>query len=228
MIKHLTSLFISQSCYACDQALTSQERLVCFSCISHLQATNFHTKPRENELYYRLAGRVPLQGASSLYYFDKKGTLQTLIQQLKYKGATPVGTLLGELLASSLMDSDFLHGIEVVIPIPLHRSKKLQRGFNQSEYIAKGFSGLSSIPMNTTLLKRNQKTLTQTKLAPTTRWKNVSKAFEVKKASPKSVLLLDDVITTGATVEASIRALLSSPVPPQEIKVVSIGMARNS
>ena len=228
MIKHLTSLFISQSCYACDRALTSQERLVCFSCISLLQPTNFHTTPRENELFYRLAGRVPLQGASSLYYFDKKGTLQTLIQQLKYKGATPIGIFLGELLAQSLLDSEFLTGVEAIIPIPLHWSKKLQRGFNQSEYIGKGFSKLSGIPMDTALLKRSKKTLTQTKLAPGTRWENVSEAFHVNKACPNSVLLLDDVITTGATVEACTRALLSGPVPPQEIKVASIGMARNS
>ena len=228
MIKHLATLFISQNCYACERALTSQERWVCFSCLSHLQPTNYHISPQENELFYRLAGRVPVQGASSLYYFDKKGTLQTLIQQLKYKGATPIGTFLGEMLANSLLDSDFLSGVEVVIPIPLHRSKKMKRGYNQTEYIGKGFSALSAIPMDTKLLRRRHRTQTQTKLSPSTRWENVSEAFQVSKSCPKSVLLLDDVITTGATIEASIRALLKGPLPPQEIKVVSIGMARNS
>lgn len=228
MIKHLSSLFISQNCYACEQALTSQERLVCFSCLAQLQATDFHTTPCENELYYRLAGRVPIHGATSLFYFDKKGTLQTLIQQLKYKGATPLGTYLGELLAESLLDSPFLNGMDAIIPIPLHWKKKLKRGFNQSEFIGKGFSKISSIPMDTRLIKRSQHTLTQTRLSPVTRWKNVSEAFVVDKACPTSILLLDDIITTGATVEASIRALMASPLPPEEIKVVSIGMARNS
>ncbi len=228
MIKNLSSLFVSQTCYGCEGSLTSQEDFICFSCLSNLQETNFHLSPTENELYYRLAGKVPIQGASSLFYFDKQGTLQSLMQHLKYKDAPHLGTFLGESLARALKGSLFLDEVEAVIPVPLHWKKKMKRGYNQTEYIAKGFQRISQIPLRGKLLKRIQHTQTQTQLSNSSRWDNVSKAFEVKKACPPSILLLDDVITTGATLESCIKALLKSPVPPQEIRVASIGMARNS
>ena len=228
MIKNLGALFVSQSCYGCEGSLTSQENFICFSCLSNLQETNFHLSPKENELYYRLAGRVPLQGASSLFYFDKRGTLQNLMQHLKYKDAPHLGTYLGESLARTLMESPFMDNVDAVIPVPLHWKKKMKRGYNQTEYIAIGVQRISQIPLHRNLLKRIQQTQTQTQLSNLSRWDNVSQAFEVKKACPSSILLLDDVITTGATLESCIKALLKSPLPPKEIRVASIGMARNS
>ena len=228
MIKNLKYLLTDQSCYGCDKILSTQEDYVCFSCLSKLEPTHFHLTPTENELYYRLAGRVPLHGATSLYFFDKQGTLQKLIQQIKYHNAPYLGEFLGRQLALSLKGSSFLRGNELVIPIPLHWKKRLSRGYNQAEYIAKGFSAVCGLEMNPHILKRQKATQTQTRLSLLSRWTNVEDAFYATQECPPSVLLIDDVITTGATLEAAIRALMAFPLDPKNIKIASIGMARNS
>ncbi|MEM6629906.1 MAG: ComF family protein [Bacteroidota bacterium] len=228
MIKNLKYLLIDPSCYSCDNILTSQEEFICFSCLSRLVETNFHHTPTENELYYRLAGRVSLAGATSLYYFDKEGTLQEIIQQIKYHSAPHLGEFLGKKLAKTVSESSFLSGKEVVLPIPLHWKKRFHRGYNQTEFIAKGFAQQANLKMNPHILKRRKNTQTQTKLSVLSRWNNVAKAFTVSQQSPPSVVLIDDVITTGSTLEACIRALQSSSHPPKNIKIASIGMARNS
>lgn len=228
MIKNLKYLLVDQSCYSCDKILSSQEDYICFSCLSKMEPTHFHLNPTENELYYRLAGRIPLTGATSLYFFDKQGTLQKLMGQIKYHNAPRLGTFLGKLLAQSLRESSFLSGDEVVIPIPLHWKKRLSRGYNQAEYIAKGFSEACGLEMNPHILKRKKSTLSQTRLSLISRWNNVAEAFSADQKCPPSVLLVDDVITTGATLEASVKALLALDQGPENIKIASIGMARNS
>jgi len=228
MIKNLRSLWVAHSCYGCNSALSSQESFICLGCQSLLQPTQFHEQPLDNELFYRLAGRVALQGATSLFYLDKKGTLQTLIKHLKYQDAPHLGTYLGKMLGKTLKDTPFLAGIDAIVPIPLHWKKRITRGYNQSEYIARGVHHTTGIPVYPDLLKRTRKTRTQTRLSTTSRWENVAQAFEVTRACPAGILLLDDVITTGATLEAAMRSLWFHPHPPQIIRVASIGMARNS
>ena len=228
MIKELRSLWVAHTCYACNTPLSSQEAYICLSCQSMLQPTQFHESPLENELYYRLAGRVKLDGATSLYYFDKKGTLQTLIKQLKYHDAPNLGTHLGKMLGKTLEKSPFLEGIDAIVPIPLHWKKQITRGYNQSAYIARGISRETMIPVAGDILKRKRKTRTQTRLSTSSRWENVAQAFEVVRPCSQGILLIDDVITTGSTLEAAMRAIWSHTHPPQKIKVASIGMARNS
>lgn len=226
MWKSFTQLFTSRSCLSCENELTSQETCVCFHCLSQIEQTGFHKNCRENELYYRFAGKVPVDAAASLFYFDKQGRLQRLLKELKYNELPQVGLFLGELYGEILKGSALVEGIEALVPVPLHRQKLIKRGYNQAERIAKGMSKSLGIPVRDQNLRRTRKTLTQTKKSGEARWENVAGAFAVEASLPGSLLLIDDVITTGATLEAAIRAMGEAAAPPQQIRVASIGMAR--
>ncbi|MDX2249285.1 MAG: ComF family protein [Bacteroidia bacterium] len=226
MITQFAQLFVANSCYGCESPLTIQEKCICLSCLSQIQETQTHLKISDNELYYRLAGRIPLDGAMSLFYFAKSGRLQKILQHLKYKSAPRLGVFLGQYYGHILRGGDWLGQVNAVVPVPLHASRLIQRGYNQSEQIARGLSIALDIPLETQLLKRSRKTLTQTRKAGGNRWENVSGAFELKKNPPAGLLLVDDVITTGATLEACIRTLSEAKVPPEKIYIASIGMAK--
>ncbi|MEZ4826895.1 MAG: ComF family protein [Bacteroidia bacterium] len=226
MLRHFAQLFVANSCYGCDSPLTIQEKHVCFSCLSRMEQTNLHLSPSENELYFRLAGRIPLAGAMSLFYFSKAGRLQKILQHLKYKGAPHLGVFLGEYYGHILKNMPWVGETDAIIPVPLHLSRRISRGYNQSERIACGLGKVLKIPVRNDIVRRSRKTLTQTKKGGGNRWDNVSGAFSVVKTPPKSILLIDDVITTGATLEACIRALSAVETPAEKIYVASIGMAR--
>jgi ComF family protein len=225
-IKSLSSLLFSQTCYGCEQMLIQQEKLICFDCLSQMEKTNFHLQQEQNELFYRLAGRVPISGATALYFFDKKGRLQRLIKALKYQDAPHLGTRLGHLLGYELQDSSFIQNTDTIIPVPLHRNKKIARGYNQAEFIAKGIAESLNLKVDTQALVRKKATLTQTRKNAEARWENVGEAFACKSSVGQHILLVDDVITTGSTLVACIHALMASSTPPESIQIASIGMAR--
>lgn len=226
MLKDLARLLVSDSCYGCGELLSGDERYICLGCLSRIEQTGFHLHPADNELYLRLAGRVPLAGAAALFYFDKGGQLQQIIQALKYGDAPQVGVYLGELYGGLLRGSAFAAGLEALVPVPLHRSRLIQRGYNQSEQIAIGIGRALGVPVRTDLVRRARRTLTQTRKSNAARWDNVREAFAAAPAWPASVLLIDDIITTGATLEACIRAICAAAQPPAGIRIASIGMAR--
>lgn len=226
MWKHLARLFVSNSCYGCDNELTIQERCICVDCLSRIEQTQFHLKPEENELYFRLAGRVPLAGAAALFYFDKDGLLQKLIQQLKYESAPQIGTFLGAYYGNLLRGASFVQEADAILPIPLHFIRHQSRGYNQAERFAKGLSQVTGIPTQTQWLQRTRRTKYQAKQVGTARWDNVKGAFSVKGHLPERILLLDDVITTGATVGSCLESLYESPHPPKEVRILCIGMTR--
>lgn len=221
-------LFISNTCYACEQALLEQEQYVCFSCLGQIPETNFLKLPQKNELYYRLGGRVEIADAFSLFYFDKKGKLQSLIEQLKYKSSPQVGRFLGAYCGNKIKGSDFIKDVDALIPVPLHNRKRIIRGYNQAEEIAKGLGQVLDIPVLRKHLFRSRFTLSQTRKKGSDRWENVANAFESKGNLPKSIILIDDVVTTGATLEACIRSLSEAPIAPVEVRVLSIALARKN
>ena len=225
MWKDFVGLFISQSCYGCENELISQEKYICLKCLSQIPETDFHQDFNQNELFYRFAGKVPLRGAASLFYFDKQGRLQKILKKLKYEQAPQLGVFLGEYYGELLRKKAFVDGLEQIIPIPLHKSKHIRRGYNQSEMIAKGLSKRLNIPVNTKLIRRVRKTSVQARKSGGERWENVADAFGVFDEVPENILLVDDVITTGATMEACMRACLNVR---QSIKInlVSIAMTR--
>ncbi|MEL6671806.1 MAG: ComF family protein [Bacteroidota bacterium] len=227
MWKDLLGLLVVPQCMACGQALSRQEEITCTRCLTQLPQTDFHLSPQDNELYRRLAGRVPIHGAASLFFFDKKGRFQKLIQQLKYRHKPQVGSYLGRLYGHVLMDHSFLQSVEALVPVPLHPRKQRKRGYNQAEKIAQGFAQVTGIPVKNGL-RRKKDTHSQTQKRGGDRWANVAEAFVCQEPLPSHILLVDDVVTTGATLEACVRACLAADTPPQKISLISIGMARDA
>jgi ComF family protein len=227
-LRSLLSLLVSQGCYACGRSLSSQESLVCLSCLSQVQETDFQHRMADNELYHRLAGRVPLVGASSLFYFDKAGKLQKLMQALKYEQVPQLGIFFGRYFGEVLADSPLVIGVEALIPVPLHPRKEQKRGYNQANLIAQGMSEVLGIPTRAELVQRIRKTTSQARKAGAARWANVEGAFRACEPLPAQVMVVDDVITTGATLEATIRALLAVAKPPEGIRAASIGLTRKN
>lgn len=226
MLRDFLNLFTDQSCPGCGQALTLQEKEVCFSCLAQIEETQFHLKPADNDAFFRFAGKVPVLGVATLFYYDKGGRLQGILEHLKYKNAPRLGRFLGEHYAHRLLESDFLKGIEAVAPVPLHWRKLATRGYNQAEEIARGIGAVAGIPVEKGLVKRTRFTTTQTKKGKAERWTNVSGAFVATENLPRSILFVDDVLTTGATLEACVRAMLETENPPSHIKIAGVALAR--
>lgn len=226
LINALRAVLAPPLCHACDTLLTQQEHHLCFNCLGQIPFTGFEHQPLENELFYRLAGKVPLAGAAGMFYFDKAGKLQRLVSQIKYHNAVPLARYLGELWGAKLAETTWLPEGAVLVPVPLHWRKQLRRGYNQAEMIAQGLGRELAIPLERNLLRRARFTPSQTRLSGTQRWQNVVDAFQVRQTPPRRIIMVDDVITTGATLEACIRALYAVEQPPEAVYLLSIGVAR--
>ena len=227
MLRSLLQLIFPSSCPGCNGALVRNEGAVCIECQLEMEETGFHRQAADNELFYRLAGKVPLEGAFALYYFDKKGRFKRIIQGLKYKNLPQVGRYLGELYGEQLAADGWKDKLDAIIPVPLHRSRMASRGYNQSEMIALGLEKALGVKMDKKSLRRKEKTATQTRKNKTERWENVREVFEMHKPLAGNLLLVDDVITTGSTLEACIRTLYAQEVPPERVWVAALGMARH-
>lgn len=222
----LVNLFFPHTCQACGNALFRQEEVICLKCLIRLPMTNFHLH-EENPVSRMFWGRIPVHAAASFLFFNKGGKVQQLIHQLKYKGKTEVGLYLGKIYGESLLKSHLFADVDLIIPVPLHPRKLHQRGFNQSEVIGRGLSNSMHIPCNTDQLIRRVQTATQTRKSRYERWENVKSSFQLMQAEVmegKHVLLVDDVITTGATLEAC--AQVFAQIPNIKLSVVSLAYAQ--
>lgn len=225
LINDFISLFFPRLCHVCENSLYRNEVVVCTKCLLHLPETNFHLE-KDNSVSQVFWGRVPLESATAMYYYKKGGSVQTLIHQLKYHGHQEIGGFLGNHYGPKLLEKDIYKTIDQVIPIPLHRKKLKQRGFNQAELFARGLAKSMKLEIDTTNVYRAVASTTQTKKGRYKRWENVSDIFKMhapEKLKGKHVLLVDDVITTGATMEACLQAL--SRVEDIKLSVASIAFA---
>lgn len=212
---------------ACGNSLYTGEKIICTKCEYNLPKTHFHDDPN-NVINQTFWGRVHIEGATSLLYFRKGGKVQHLMHQLKYKGEQEVGVYLGQMLGSELKQSKTFKDIDFVIPVPLHPKKKKIRGFNQSEIIGKGIAETYGCELATKYLIRNVHSSTQTKKSRFNRWENVKSIFDIhhkEELINKSVLIIDDVITTGATIDASASCL--KHIKGIKIYIASIAFANN-
>lgn len=219
------NLFFPNICHVCGQKLYQGEKIICMHCIYDMPKTNFH-KETPNELMKIFWGRFPLQKATALLYFKKGSKYRKLIHKLKYQKKPEIGIYLGNLLSENL--EEWTNDIDYIIPVPLHPKKKKIRGYNQSEQFAIGISEILNIKVDTKTLIRSKFTETQTKKGRFERWKNVGTVFEITNTEmlkDKHVLLVDDVITTGATIEGSAQALLG--ISGLKISIASIGIVYN-
>jgi ComF family protein len=206
----LIGLLFPNLCNACGVTLFEQENLICTKCLYDLPFTDYHLHA-EIRVAKQLWGRLPLHGAMAMLYFRKATKVQNLVHHLKYKGKTELGVVLGELLGNRLKTGTNYSDIDLIIPVPLHQQKFRKRGYNQSSYIAEGVSSAMAIPSCEDTLIRCVATDSQTKKSRYTRYENMKSVFKVSNASNiinKHVLLIDDVITTGATLEACANELL--------------------
>jgi len=171
-------------------------------------------------------GRVTLESAAAFYFYRKGGKVQQLIHQFKYKGHKEIGLFLGEQYGHELLNSDDFREINTILPVPLHWKKLQKRGFNQSEVFANGLAKSLQKEVDTTSITRTIATSTQTHKSRYKRWENVNEIFVLKhpeKLARKHILLVDDVITTGATMEACVQTIQQAS--ETRVSVVSIGFA---
>ncbi|MCO6500783.1 MAG: ComF family protein [Vicingus serpentipes] len=204
MFNDFFNLIFPHLCAACNEALLKNEQVICTACQINLPKTNHHLD-KTNSLNQIFWGRITIEMAGAYYQFDKKSSVQHLLHQLKYKGHKEVGVKIGELYGMELKESIHYTNIDLIIPVPLHGKKLKKRGYNQSEFFAKGLATQLGVTMNTNCLYRKINSDTQTNKGRYPRWENVRAVFEVKDGEMlrnKSILLVDDVITTGSTIEA--------------------------
>lgn len=223
-IESFAELFFPHLCITCTRKLFSNENFICLHCLHDLPKTEFHNFP-ENKVAQLFWGRTNVELATSWLYFKKGSHYQKLIHYLKYKGIKELGAEMGYLFGGDLKKSVFAE-VEIIMPVPLHKKKEKQRGYNQSEWIAKGMSEAMQKEISTGNLIRARFTQTQTRKTRFERWQNVEGIFEAlypEKIDGKHILLVDDVVTTGSTLEAAVYTLLNSGAG--KVSIATLAMA---
>lgn len=229
-LRPLLEFIYPPECFVCEARLEDGTSRVCPACWSTIRPVS-EQDILYQEMHRRLMESGQISRLVSLYHFEKDGTLQSIIHQLKYDGMTRLGVELGWKLGERLLAATAPTKIDGIIPVPLHSTKLRERGYNQSEHIARGIQDVTSIPVCASFLKRHKYTSSQTQLTAVERKQNVGDAFSVKKISGSEIegkrfLVLDDVITTGATVEACAEALKESGA--LEVVAGSVALADHS
>jgi len=226
MLTQLLNFFYPYSCISCGNVLFPYEHFLCLHCLYNLPETRYH-EFEKSPLSLLFLGRASVENTGAFLFYKKGTQVQKILHHLKYKGMKEIGSFLGNIYGMQLIQQEKWNTVDIVIPIPLHKKKEKKRGYNQSEWIAKGLSAGMQIPYNTSLLIRSDFTETQTKKSRFHRWKNVEDVFQLTDLTAlknKHVLVCDDVLTTGATLEAAIQKLAA--VPFIKISVVTLATAQ--
>jgi ComF family protein len=205
-------LFYPHLCNGCGSDIISTGNLLCLRCINELPYTNevAHADNHTEKIFY---GRIPIESAFSQFYFAKETLIQNLIHQLKYKSNTAIGFYLGTLMGKSISESKRFANIDSIVPLPLYPDKERKRGYNQATVLCNGIASVLGLPVLNDVVCRQRFTQTQTKKRRTERWQNVEGSFVVTNTTllqNKNILLVDDVITTGATIEACSETMLKN------------------
>lgn len=217
------NLLFPDLCSGCSRQLFQGEKYICTGCLYDLPFTDFHLYA-DHPAARLFWGRIPCHAVTALLYFRKGNSVQQLIHNLKYKGHTELGFTLGKMLGERLKLSAAWQDAELIIPVPLHPKKQRSRGYNQSECIADGIAAVLGIPVYTTQLIRKLNTGTQTRKTRYNRFENMKAVFAVTEPAllaGKHVLLVDDVITTGSTLESCAQVLLNSGISKLSISAVA-------
>jgi len=209
MLNAVVNLFFPKVCYTCNNELLDFENYVCTKCRHNLPITNFHFDNNDavEKVFY---GRVKVENATSLLRFENKGIVQQLIHNLKYKGYEDIGIFLGEWLGNELKTIETYHDIDIVIPVPLHKNKLKKRGYNQVDKFAQEIAKALAVEYNDKALIKITSTKSQVTKKRLARWQSTTELFAIEhpdQIQNKHILLVDDIITTGATLEVCINVL---------------------
>ena len=209
-MKNLLNLFFPLVCDACNNALGDNEVVLCTSCRHHLPITNFHFNAAE-DVKKVVYGRVKLENATALLHFSKKGIVQQILHNLKYRGHEGIGEFFGKWIGAELATVDAYKNIDVIIPVPLYKSKLRKRGYNQVSKFGEEIAKALNADYNETVLIKTKSSKTQVFKGRIKRWNDDGALFDISENQSligKHILLVDDIITTGATVEACATVLL--------------------
>ncbi len=221
---NLLHLLYPKICVTCGTPLVKNEDVLCTRCLYDIPRTNFHEE-KENPVAQLFWGRSRVENATAYFYFGKGSMYQKLLHELKYQGYTDIGNYMGKHIGHTLKTSSFAD-VELIFPVPLHYSKQKKRGYNQSECIAAGIAEAMNKPLVVGNIYRAVNTDTQTRRSRYERWENVNNIFKLRDPDAikgRHVLLVDDVITTGSTLEACINPLLN--VEGVRVSVVTMAVA---
>lgn len=223
----ISHMIYPNQCLICDEELTKDTASMCSFCSDELQYTQFEIYPEATSLDKLFWGRVQLQSTFSLLFFEKGKSTQKILHALKYKSNPEVGVEFGKLIGRTLKGNEQYKDLDILIPVPLHPKKEFTRGYNQSEKLADGISLILNVPVDATFLKKHNHTGSQTRRGRFGRWDNVVNNFGIKnlKTEPKHIAIVDDVITTGATLEAIIRSV-QEIYPDIRVSIISLALTK--
>lgn len=210
ILNDLLNFIFPNLCVVCNLKLLDGEKHICLHCLQHLPTTGYHLQP-DNRLEDFFAGRIPFERIAAYTYFVHGGSVQKIVHELKYRRNPDIGHYIGQLCGNSLDGSDFLNPIDILVPVPLHKKREKMRGYNQSLELCKGIAQQTGINIDTASLVRKVNNKSQTKNSRFDRWANVENIFEITDNAvfeDKHVLLVDDIITTGSTIESCAKELL--------------------
>jgi ComF family protein len=224
-IHHFIDLIYPRNCEGCKKGLLAEENLICTECLIDLPLTNSH-KQQQDAISKKFWGKLPVQYTLSYLKYNKNGIVQNMIHSLKYQGNQEIGKQLGEMYGKTLRKAGYEDKIDLLIGVPLHEDKMQQRGYNQADCIAEGLSIGLQVDYSTEVIKRSVFTESQTKKSRIERFQNVENIFEItnlEKIKDKRIALVDDVLTTGSTLESCGLELLKNGC--KEISIITIASA---
>ncbi len=222
LLGDLADVLFPASCAGCNRALVRSEEVICTNCLTRL--------PRfddSQELENRLAGRLPVAAIAGYLKYETGGLTQRLLHRLKYRGQRQIGLILGTQFGAWLRQQPFWQEVEAIIPLPLHPTKEKKRGYNQSALLTQGISDATGLPVLNDVVQRLRPSASQTRKSREERWHNVAGIFAVKDTAAiagRHVLLVDDVLTTGATLEACGQTLLEAGAEKLSLAVLAVAM----
>lgn len=224
----IVGVFYPRVCHVCGCSLVEGEEVLCLQCLDEMPRTRLHNQSF-SVLHQRLVGKVPIERAASYFYYYKDGDYARLIQKAKYNDLPSIARYLAAQYAREISPDGFFDGIDLIIPVPLHVSKLRQRGYNQSHEIARGLSSVTGIPIGSNLVAERGHS-SQTRLNAFQRWLNardIYRAVRPAELDGRHVLVVDDVLTTGATLLSCCEALHATS-PTATISVLTLSAAKSN